>query len=363
LPAIASAALVALIAAGGVWLYRADILAPVKAPVPVSPQTTLRASADARDFLIGTSANMGAIRGDALYLQTLIHQYNMAVPEGEMRFNRVRPSRTDFNFADADAIVDFAIANRLKLQGYPLIGASAIPDWLSKGNYSPSDVSAMLKDYIQTTVRRYRGRVFSWTVVWGVSDNLGNLDPSFWWKALGDDYIQQALLWAREVDPQVKLFVTDSVLEPLGVKANATYERLRSFRARGIPIDGISVASFFLLTQLPKVQDMAAHLNRLAALGLEVHVSEFEVSVPLPSTADSLQKQAAAYGDYLSACLAIANCKAFMTWGFTDKETYAPRRWPGANVGAAEPFDAGYNPKPAYWAMLDALSGRRSASR
>ena len=67
-------------------------------------------------------------------------------------------------------------------------------------------------------------------------------------------------------------------------------------------------------------------------------------------------EQAAVYREYLTACLSIPNCKAFLTWGFTDKYSWIPRFFPG--FGSALPFDTDYKPKPAYAAMLDALNAR-----
>jgi endo-1,4-beta-xylanase len=110
---------------------------------------------------------------------------------------------------------------------------------------------------------------------------------------------------------------------------------------------------------MPSYQDLAENMKRLAALGLELHVDHFEISVPLPASEQNLQRQAAAYHSYLSTCLAVATCKAFLTWGFTDRNAWAPNRWPGKGVGAAMPFDREYQPKPAYKAMLDALKVRQ----
>jgi endo-1,4-beta-xylanase len=103
-------------------------------------------------------------------------------------------------------------------------------------------------------------------------------------------------------------------------------------------------------------------MTRLAALGVETYIADFEVSVPVPPTADDLQRQGAAYGDYLTTCLSFSNCKAFLTWGFSDKHAWS-QRWPGMGVGAPLPFDAAYKPKPAYKAMLDALNSRQRATR
>ena len=52
---------------------------------------------------------------------------------------------------------------------------------------------------------------------------------------------------------------------------------------------------------------------------------------------------------------ALEACVALLTWGFTDRYSWIPSFRPG--YGAALPFDADYQPKPAYEAMKGALSG------
>jgi endo-1,4-beta-xylanase len=276
----------------------------------------------------------------------------------------VHPNPSEVNFADADAMFEFAGTHGMKVLAQSLVWPSGLPPWLVKGNSSPGEVSAILKDHIQTLMRRYRGRVYSWDVVRLVFDNLGRLHNSFWSKALGADFVEQAFIWAREADPQAKLFLVDYFnFEPLGAQSDAIYDLLKKYRVRGVPIDGVGLGMPLLLDRLPRPQDVAANMSRLAALGLEIHVTEFEVSMPLPPSAENLQRQAAVYADYLATCLSIPACKAFTIWGVTDKDAWAPNRWPGMGVGAAMPFDAAYKPKPAYKAMLDVLNDRRADLR
>lgn len=373
LSAIGGAALVALVAlvAGGVWLFRAKAPTPTATATstpspPVQPaHTTLRAAAQAHDFLIGSTVKANWLRNDALYSQTLAHEYNAVMPEVETRFYLVHPSRTEFNFADLDAIVEFAAVHGIKVLGQGLVWDGQLPQWLTGGNFSPNELSAILKEYIQTMLRRYRGRIYSWDLAWGVFDNLGAMrQQTFWAKAIGADYLEQAAAWAREADPQLKLFLYyNYALDPLGAASDATYDQARKFKIRGVPIDGVAIAAPSLLDRLPKMQDVTANMNRLAALDLELHVDTFEISVAMPPSEADLQRQAVAYGDYLSTCLSIANCKGFLTYGFADKDAWAPNRWKDMGVGAAMPFDASYKPKPAYKAMLDALKVRQSAIR
>ncbi|MEO7221572.1 MAG: endo-1,4-beta-xylanase, partial [Devosia sp.] len=66
-----------------------------------------------------------------------------------------------------------------------------------------------------------------------------------------------------------------------------------------------------------------------------------------------LEKQAKMYAKVTEICLALPNCKAIVTWGFTDKHSWVPGFFSGE--GAALPFDESYTPKPAYDAIRAAL--------
>src|SRR5262249_43580410 len=256
LPAIGGAALVALIAAGGFWFSRPGALAPANTAVapqasPPAP-TTLRASAQARGFLIGAVAHLSALRDDPVYGQVLAREYNIIGPAVEgTAFAWVHPDRTVFNFSGPDAVIDFASTHGMTAGGPPLVWWANLPPWLINGKISSSEASDILREYIQTMVRRYRGRVRQWAIVWDVFDNLGNMRESFWLKALGPDYVAQAFIWAREADPVLKLILNQPVdFDPLGARSEAAYNLLRKFRTAGIPVDGVSIGSALLLDRL-----------------------------------------------------------------------------------------------------------------
>jgi len=99
---------------------------------------------------------------------------------------------------------------------------------------------------------------------------------------------------------------------------------------------------------------VAASLQRLAALGLEVHITEMDVRIQGPATEEKLARQARIYQDMLRVCFAAENCRALIFWGFTDRHSWIPKYFPG--WGAALPFDDAYRPKPAYRALIEVLS-------
>jgi endo-1,4-beta-xylanase len=68
---------------------------------------------------------------------------------------------------------------------------------------------------------------------------------------------------------------------------------------------------------------VAANIERLTKLGLQVHITELDVALPVDSQgaprAEDLQRQADAYQHIVRACLRNPGCTAIQTWGFTDK--------------------------------------------
>src|SRR5205085_10228702 len=166
------------------------------------------------------------------------------------------------------------------------------------------------------------------------------------------DYIPMAFEFARAADPAAKLYYNDYEAEDMGRKSNGVYHLLKDLKAAGLPVDGVGwqmhVPNGYQITEANR-QNAA----RLAALGLEMMITELDVRVRVPTTARDLATQATTYNDILVFCLSQPNCKAVLTWGFTDKYSWIPGFYPG--LGDSLLFDASYRPKPAYRALQQAL--------
>jgi endo-1,4-beta-xylanase len=146
--------------------------------------------------------------------------------------------------------------------------------------------------------------LYAWDVVnEAIDDNL-TLRETFWLKALGPDYIQQAIVWAHEADPQAKLFYNDYNGEALGPKSDEIYNLVKNLKAPGVPIDGIGLQSHFIVEHPPDFGDIAVNLKRLAALGLEIHVTELDVSLPMPPTEEKITA-ASKYLSWLFECVLV----------------------------------------------------------
>ena len=173
----------------------------------------------------------------------------------------------------------------------------------------------------------------------------------------------EAFRWARAADPKALLFYNDYDTEGLNAKSDAVYAMVKDFKKRGVPIDGVGIQAHIFDFNMKEISSLAANLARLTALGLQVHITEMDVALPLDTTGalldqSGLARQADVYRFIATACLQQSGCTAFQTWGFTDKYSWIPGYTKGAE-GKALLFDELYAPKPAYNALREVLERDR----
>src|SRR5208282_5187435 len=178
----------------------------------------------------------------------------------------------------------------------------------------------------------------------------------------GSAYIERCFRWTHEADPQALLFYNEAEAETTNPKSDAIYAMVRDFRQRGVPIDGVGF-EMHIAHLHADVASIAANINRFTALGVQVHITEMDVALPVDAEgnarAEDLQLQADIYRQIATACVSHPGCTAIQTWGFTDKYS-----WIGSHSkkteGAALLFDRNYRSKPAYDALRGALEQVRS---
>ncbi len=356
------------------------IVVALPSPTPLS----LRAVADRDGILIGSAVRPAQL-SEAAYASTLAREFNMVEPEDALKWEVVHPAVQSFDFSQADQIVDFATRNGMKVRGHTLVWHQQNPGWLTDGKYTSDELAQMLEKHIKTVVGHYRGKIFAWDVVNEAFDELhpGELRSTIWRDQPGIglagneaasssparstldarssqrsySYIEQCFRWAHEADPQALLFYNEAEAEVINPKSDAIYAMVRDFRQRGVPIDGVGF-QMHIANLHPDVASISANINRFTALGVQVHITEMDVALPVDPNGnprpEDLQLQADIYREIASACLSHPGCTAIQTWGFTDKYS-----WIGSHSkhtqGAALPFDRDYRPKPAYAALRDAL--------
>jgi endo-1,4-beta-xylanase len=284
------------------------------------------------------------------YTNTAAQQFNLLTPENEMKWGATEPQRNQFNFGQGDAILAFGQQHQQIVRGHNLAWGAGNPGWLTNGNFNASALNSILQNHIKNVVSHYKGKLYCWDVVnEAVSDSgpTNELKHNVWYPAI-PNYIDLAHQWAREADPNVKLFYNDYSAEGMNSKSNAIYNMVKSMKQRGIPIDGVGLQMHISTTGYPSPDDVKANIQRLGALGLEVHITEMDVAVS-GSGADQEAQQAKVYSLILEACLSQPNCKNFEVWGFTDKHSWIAQK-------QGDIFSANYVPKPAFNSLAQNLA-------
>ena len=355
------------------------------------PEQSLREAAQASGLLIGTAVRPPALSEPA-YASTLAREFNMVEPEDALKWEVVHPERESYDFSQADQIVDFAARHGMKVRGHTLVWHRQNPKWLTEGKYTSGELAEILEKHIKTVVGHCRGKIFAWDVVNEAFDELhpGELRSTIWRDQPGIaiassyepratsnpgrselearsskqsySYIERCFRWAHEADPQALLFYNEAEAETMNPKSDAIYAMVRDFRQRGVPIDGVGL-QMHIANLHADVASIAANIQRFTALGVQVHITEMDVALPVDAEgnarAEDLQLQADIYRQIATACVSHPGCTAIQTWGFTDKYS-----WIGSHSkktqGAALLFDRNYQAKPAYDALRGALEQVRS---
>ena len=221
----------------------------------------------------------------------------------------LREDASSNNQADLMKAVDWLGGHNLQVRGYALVW----PDWgHSKWASKFKERDSLNKEItrrISEKVGAFKGKVSEWDVVTEAKNNLTSPNSMFL-MAGGADAIVEWCKAARQSDPNARLFITDDGIldssttptwqnrsgKPTHVWISDTvYGYLQQAIAKQAPFDGIGIEGHFKQTAFfTPPQEIYNRLERFAALGKDLAITELEVVVPDPKD----EKQAALQADY-----------------------------------------------------------------
>lgn len=326
-------------------------LALPMAPAAGGTNLTLRSAAEGRGVLVGAATMSGTLK-DQRHADTLVREFNILTPENEMKWAAIRPTREAWNFAGADRLVAFAQEHKLAIHGHNLLWFSYNPAWLTATKWTPAETQQLMTEHIRTVVGRYRGKIAIWDVVNEEVDERGVPRKSLWSEA-GTNYLALAFRTANEADPKAHLVYNDYGIEEINRKSDGLYALLKSMKKQGVPVHGVGFQCHLDSRGL-NLESFARNLQRFADLGLDLHLTEIDVRIKVPAKPEEAARQVLVYRDVIATALKNPRTRSITTWGVSDAHSWVPSFFKG--FGDALPFDANYRPKPAYEAMLQALT-------
>lgn len=243
---------------------------------PNAPQKQSVDLKDASAFPIGTAVDLDRVLGNQALLDLHVEHFNSVTAENDMKMHRVAKGPEALDFTGPDRMLEFAQAHGTRLFGHTLIWHSVTPDWVKELARDSSALDAFMKTYISAYVSRYRGKVAGWDVVnEAMKTSGGGYRESVWFKALGEDYVAKAFVYAHEADPAATLFYNDFNIERDARKLDDVLQMVAALQEKAVPISGLGF-QMHLRMDIPD-ETIADALRRGAETGLQIHLSEVDL--------------------------------------------------------------------------------------
>eukprot|EP00833_Pecoramyces_ruminatium_P002071 jgi/Orpsp1_1/1176103/evm.model.c7180000056411.1 len=202
----------------------------------------------------------------------------------------------------------------------------------TKGKFNFNDCDNHLKKATELGMD-FRGKIDTWDVVNEAIDDSSNgngwkMRNSFLYQKV-PNFIDISFQTARKVSPKTKLFYNDYNTEGIWVRVNLN-----------IPIDGVGLQYHVSVQHNPQFSKINDLIGRYCKLGIEVHITELDVSCESSCGACNVKsKQSTVFTNALKACLGNSCCTGFLVWGIGD-----PDSWLG-NDKKGLLFNGNYQPK------------------
>lgn len=324
-------------------------------------------------FQIGAAVNPRTIQTQE---ELLAYHFNSITAENEMKFVSLQPEEGKFTFGDADAIVNFAKRYGMQVRGHTLVWHNQTTDWLFEdragGLVSKETLYARMKEHIHTVVGRYKEHIYAWDVVNEVIADEGQalLRESKWTEIAGIEFIAKAFELAHEADPNALLFYND-YNESNPLKREKIYRLVQLLVEQGAPIHGMGLQAHWNLYG-PSLDDIRAAIEKYASLGLQLQLTELDVSMFAfddkradlkEAPAELIELQAQRYEQMFKLLKEYKDIIGAVTfWGAADDYTWLDnfpvhgrKNWPFL-------FDDRHQPKPAYYRVAEVAGSRTRTS-
>lgn len=332
-------------------------------------------------FLIGAALGSQHIQDpDSRLLKMISREFNTLTGENVMKWESLQPKPGQYDFELADKLVSISQKNNITLIGHALIWHQQTPDWVfadGQGNLVTRAVLLQrMQSHISAVLSHFKGKVAAWDVVNEALNDDGSMRQSKWQQIIGDDFVLKAFEYARQADPDILLYYNDySLVKP--EKRAAAVALIKMLQQHGAQIDGIGIQGHFALGY-PALGDLENSINAFARLGVEVMITELDVSVlPFPNQAEQgadisqdfalnekfnpysgglpqsvEDKLNRTYSNLFKLFVKHQNTISRVTfWGVDDQHSWR-NNWPmRGRTDYPLLFDRSSKPKPAYWAV------------
>ena len=300
--------------------------------------------------------------------------------ENGMKWSRLARDSLDtsrYNWVPVDKTVDRARSANQRVRGHALVWDSlklSTPDPLIRAveasNNKPETARQAMFDHFAAIIPRYADVISEWDVVnepiKGSPPKVSGEFQGPLYTALGEEYIDEAFMLARNISDQVrpgtKLFVNEAFGSNYDLDSAfivAFLDLLDRLQARNVPVDcvGIQGHGFFAV---PSKNSLMAFAKEVMKRGLCVAFTEVDARVRIfESAPDPYEAHGDAHSVYYQVCaeLGAGNCTGVTSWAITDITSWYDAFLPFQlnRVNDAHLFDVDGIRKPAWKGAYNAF--------
>ena len=277
------------------------------------------------------------------------------------------------SFSKAKGILNYCQKNKIPMRVHTLVWHSQTPDWFFKENYDPEGewvskekmlkrMENYIKNYFETLTDLYPDIDFyacdvvneAWVDNGKPRDpgeqGQGGSEKSAWVQVFGDNsFIEPAFTYARKYAPEgCKLYYND--YNEYMDKKDKIVEMALDLKEKGL-IDGIGMQSHLdcresAMAAFPSIDSYSKALDLYCGTGLDVQITELDVTVPDQSGDKYFEWQGEYYRGIMDAIMKHKdNVSAVIVWGVTDDLSWRAKQSPLL-------FNGDYTAKPCYDALI-----------
>ncbi len=371
---------------------------------------TLKGASNPKKVWVGNIVSDGLLANPTGFdgsnaLPNLQDEYNVIVLENAMKMGNVLPTSQPNNIhglsitqlkntlrtGNVDKFINNSAFNGFRKRGHAMIWFNQAPGWLNSNapNWSAQQVFDFSRKYIKALSQVCGNSIAEWDVInEAIADDSPNGNrrwrPNTWYRKANDgsqttygtasyeNYIRMLFVWAREAQPNARLFYNDYAIENFGTgndsKNKFMREKFKAIKDCGAPIDGIGFQSHFICADMVSangtintgfINSVKSSMEDLDDAGLEVAITELDIRICNGDRVEATQE--AAYYEFVRMAYAQPNCWSVLMWGQRDE-----RNW--IHVANYEPFTNCFDPsifegnnydkKNAYTGVLGAIQSQ-----
>lgn len=211
---------------------------------------------------VGNITTSGQVRGD------FSQYWDQITPENGGKWGSVERTRDVYNWSGIDASYNYAKQHNIPFKQHTFVWGSQYPTWID--NLSPSEQAGEIEEWIRDFCNRYPD-VQMIDVVNEATP--GHAPANYARRAFGNDWIIKSFQLAHKYCPSATLILND--YNVLSWNTDEFIAMAKPAVQAGV-VDAIGLQSHGL--ENFSVSQLQTNLNKIAALGLPIYISEYDVA-------------------------------------------------------------------------------------